>query len=135
MTRMTHDVHFGGGKLGQKWDIIGRRGSPSDCSGRPIFIFVIKENWICPITRHDAIYIIVNNILLTKNLQRNHALMIPLPCLWAKSNNRTRGQCGCGFVLFLFWFHSFMCTVQVLFHSLFTFSSCANKTNWLENEY
>ena len=35
----------------------------SDCSGRPIFIFFIKENWICAMTRHHG-----NNILLARNL-------------------------------------------------------------------
>ena len=25
----------------------------SECSGRPAFIFFIKENWICTITRHQ----------------------------------------------------------------------------------
>ena len=34
-----------------------------ECSGRPIFIFFIKENWIWVLTRHHA-----NNILLTRNL-------------------------------------------------------------------
>ena len=38
-------------------------------------------------------------------------------------------------VLFLFWFRLFMCTVWLLFYSLFTFSSCSNKTGWLQNEY
>ena len=35
----------------------------SQCSGCPIFIFFIKENWICTMTRHHA-----NNILLARNL-------------------------------------------------------------------
>ena len=35
-------------------------------SGRPIFIFFIKENWICAITRHDGEPNI--NRLLTINL-------------------------------------------------------------------
>ena len=26
----------------------------SECSGRPIFFFFIKENWICAMTRHHA---------------------------------------------------------------------------------
>ena len=26
----------------------------SVCSGRPIFIFFIKENWFCTMTRHHA---------------------------------------------------------------------------------
>ena len=35
----------------------------SKCSGRPVFIFFIKENWIYTMTIHHA-----NNILLTKTL-------------------------------------------------------------------
>ena len=35
----------------------------SEFSGRSIFIFFIKENWICAMTRHHA-----NNILLARNL-------------------------------------------------------------------
>ena len=57
-------------------------------------------------TRHHA-----NNILLTRNLpfgsdvrQRSQPLMIPMHCLWAKSNNRTRGQFECDLTLFLFCF-------------------------------
>ena len=55
------------------------------------FIF-IKENWIYTMTRHYA-----NNILLARNLhfdirQWSHPSMIPLHCLWTKSNNRTSGQ-------------------------------------------
>ena len=38
------------------------------------------------------------------------------------------------FVLLLFWFCSFTCTVRLLFHSLLRFSSCASKTDWLEKE-
>ena len=26
----------------------------SKCSGRPIFIFFVKEDWICAVTRHHA---------------------------------------------------------------------------------
>ena len=40
-----------------------------------------------------------SNNLLTRNLpfnyvlrQRSHSLMEPMHCLWAKSNNRKRGQ-------------------------------------------
>ena len=46
-----------------------------------------------------------NNILLTRNLpfdsdfrQPSHPLMIPLYCLWAKSNNRTRLQFECDMI-------------------------------------
>ena len=63
----------------------------SKCSGRPVFIFFIKENWICAMTRHHAE---PNNILLTRNLsfdpdvrQCSHRLMIPMHFLWAKFEN------------------------------------------------
>ena len=38
-------------------------------------------------------------------------------------------------LILLFLFRSFTYTLRLLFHSLFTFSSCANKTGWLQNEY
>ena len=39
----------------EKLDVIGRRGWwVSECSGRPIFIFFIKENWICAMTKHHV---------------------------------------------------------------------------------
>ena len=64
----------------------------SERSGRPIFIFFIKENWICVMTRHHAEPNM--NIVLTRNLlfdsdvkQCSHPLMIPFHCLWGKSNN------------------------------------------------
>ena len=69
------------------------------------FLF-IKENWIWAITRHHA-----NNLLLTKCLpfdsdirKRIHPLMIPLHCLWATSNYRTRCQFEGDMTLFLLWF-------------------------------
>ena len=97
----------------QKWDVMGRTGrgggGVSECSGRPIFI---KENWISAMTRHHAEP--SSNILLTRNLpfnsdvrQWSHPLMIPLHCLWAKSNNRTRGQFQFDLVLFFFRFPLF----------------------------
>ena len=75
--------------------VIARRGMGiSECSGRPIFAFFIKENSICAMTRHYA-----NNVLSARNLpfdsdvrQGSHPLMILLHYLWAKLNNRTRGQ-------------------------------------------
>ena len=64
------------------------------------------------------------NIALTRNLpidsgirHWSHPLMIPLRCLWVKSNNRTRGQFECGVT----WFYVVLlltCTVRFLFHSL-----------------
>ena len=69
----------------------------SECSGRPIFILFIKENWICTVTRYHVEPNI--NILLTRDLpfdlevrQWSHSLMTSLPYLWAMSNNRTRGH-------------------------------------------
>ena len=88
----TYDACFEGGgrKVRQKWDVIGGRGwGVSDYSGRPI--------WICPMTRHHAEPNV--SILLTRNLhfgsdvkRWSHPLMLPLHCLWAKSNNRNRRQ-------------------------------------------
>ena len=77
-----------------------------------LYLF-IKENWVCAMTRQHA-----NNILLARYLlfdsgvrQLSHPLMIPLHCLWAKSNIRTCGQFEynatfffCFFCLFLFNF-------------------------------
>ena len=90
----------------------------SEYSRSPIFIFYlfffVKVNWICAMTRHHAEPNI--NILLTKNLcfdygvrQWSHPSMIPLPCLWAKSNNRTHGQFECDMNWFCFCF-DFVCS-------------------------
>ena len=38
----------------------------SECPGRPIFIFLIKENWVCAMTRNHAESNI--NILSRRNL-------------------------------------------------------------------
>ena len=105
--RVTHRwLPLRGGVGRQKRDIIGRRGwGVSKYSGRPIFIFLIKKNWICAMTRNQAGPNI--NILLTRNLpfdsdvrQWSHLLTIPLHCL-------TRGQfefdmLGFAFVLIAF---------------------------------
>ena len=83
------------------------RGGGSEFSGRPIFIFFIKENWILAMTRHHA-----NNILLTKNLnfdsdvrQWSNPIMILLHFLLAKSNYRTRDQFERDFVFFNSFIH------------------------------
>ena len=89
-----------GGKR-QKWDVLGRRDvGGTKCSGRPIFIFFITENWVYAMTRHHADQNV--NISLTRKLpidsgvrQWIHPLMIPLHWLWAKSNNRTLGKFEC----------------------------------------
>ena len=86
--------------------------------------FIIKRNWFCVMTRHDAGSNL--NMLLTRNLpndpgdrQWSHPLMILLHCLWAKSNNKTHGQFECDMTWFCFYFDCclFTCTVQLLFHS------------------
>ena len=89
------------------------RSGGSKYSGRLIF-FLIKENWIFPMTRHHIEWNI--NILLTRNLpidsdirQWSHSLMIPSHYLWAKLNNRTRGQFECGMTWFCFCF-DFVCS-------------------------
>ena len=88
--------------------VIGRSGvGDSACSQLQIFIFFIKENYNCAMTKYH-----VNNILLARNLswdsdvrQWSHPLMIPSYCLWVKSNKRTRGQFEYDVLyLFLFWF-------------------------------
>ena len=73
-------------------------------------------------TRHHT-----NNILLARNLsfdsdvrQWNHPLMIPLCCLWTKSNNRMQVNLNMTW-LFCFCFcliRSFTCTMRLLYHSL-----------------
>ena len=72
-------------------------GGVSESSGRPVFTSFIKKNWICATTIHHAEPNI--NISLTRNLpfdsevrQRSHPEMIPLHCLWAKSNNTMRDK-------------------------------------------
>ena len=81
----------------------------SECSGCPILIFFINENWICAMTRQHAESNI--NILLTRNLlndsgvrQWSHSLMMPLYCLSTKSNNKTSGQFECDMTWFCFCF-------------------------------
>ena len=67
-THMTSTLRGGGGGVGEDdknemlSEVWGR--GVSECSGRPIFIFFIKENWISSMTRHVE----PNNILLTRNL-------------------------------------------------------------------
>ena len=75
----------------------------SKCSWTSILFSLIKENWICAMIRSHAEPNI--NILLTRNLpfdydirQWSRRLMIPMHCLWAKSNNRARGRFECDVV-------------------------------------
>ena len=99
----------------------------SECFRRPVFIFIIKENWICAMTRHHAESKI--NILLARYFpfdsdvkQWSHPLMIRLHCLWAKSNNRTCGQIECDFNFssILVVFFSFLSSIfSTIFSSIF----------------
>ena len=111
----TYDVSFEKRwVVRQKWDVIGRRKrGVSKCSGRPVFIFFNKENWICAMTRHHAE---PNNTLLTRYLpfdsdvrQWSHPLMIPLHCLYPNWNNRILGQFECDVTWFCFCF-DFVCS-------------------------
>ena len=110
--KWRRDTHMTS-RIRQKLDAIGRKRMGvgwgiSEFSGRQIFIFFIKEYWISSMTIHHAE---PNNILLTKSLlfhsniwQLRHPLIIPLHCLWAKSNIRTRGQFECDLTWFFFCF-------------------------------
>ena len=118
----------------QKWDVIGGRegeGWGWRCTRRRIFFFFIRENWICATSRHHT------EPKHWHIIDKKPSFRLPLHCLWAKSNNRARGQCECDvtWFIFLFCICSLTCTVQLLFHSLFTFSRCSNKIGWLQNEY
>ena len=118
---------------------VGRWGV-SGCSGSSLFICFIKENCICAMTRHHTEPNI--NILLTKNLhfdygirEWSHPLMMPLHCLWAKSNNRTRSQFECDVTFFYIDFvrsHARWgcCSIVCL-----RFQVVQVKTDLLENEY
>ena len=100
----------------------------SESSGRPIFHFFIKENWICAETRHHAEPNI--NTLFTRNLpcdsdvrQCSHPLMIPLQ---ANLNNGTRAQFECdvlGFVFVLVMFVQMHGAVVVLLF-VYVFKLC-----------
>ena len=58
---------LGEGVVRQKWDFFAPRGvGDSECFEHPIFIFFVKENWVCAMTRHHAGSNI--DILLTRNL-------------------------------------------------------------------
>ena len=81
----------------QKWDVIGRReiGGVEGVLEDQSFFVIIKENWISAMIREPAKS---NNILLTRNLSIDPGVrqwicpfMIPLHCLWTKSNNRKIG--------------------------------------------
>ena len=91
----------------------------------------MKGDWICAIRRYHTKTNV--DVILTWNLpfgsdvtQWSYPLVILLHCLWAVT--------WLGFV-FLFCICSFACVVQLLFHRLFMFSRCPDKTGWLQNKY
>ena len=59
---MTSTLRGGGDGKNEMLSDVGGWGV-SECSGRPVFIFFIKENWICAMIRYHA-----NKILLARNL-------------------------------------------------------------------
>ena len=72
-----------------------------------LYFFIFKDNYIWVMTRYH-----VNNILLTRDLhfvfvsdsrQWSHPLMIPMHCLWAKSNLSLRSQFKCAAYSIWMW--------------------------------
>ena len=72
-----------------------------------LYFFIFKDNYIWVMTRYH-----VNNILLTRDLpfvfvsdsrQWSHPLMIPMHCLWAKSNHSLRSQFKCAAYSIWMW--------------------------------
>ena len=104
------------GRLRQNWDVIGLMGvgrgeGVSDfLDGESLFFLLKKIGFELKI-----------NILLTRYLlfdsdvrQWSHPLMIPMHCLWAKSNTKTRGQFECDLTWFCFCFRSYGCFIVCL---------------------
>ena len=90
----------------------------SEYSGCPIFIYLFFFFIFLQDLCHDqaSCWAKFINIILTRNFpfdsdirQRSHPLMIPLDCLWAKSNNRRCGQFECNVTWFHFCF-DFICS-------------------------
>ena len=70
----------------------------SECSGRPVFILFIKKEGLVPWP----------DIMLSQTLIKwSHPLMIPLHCLWAKSNNKPRVILNVTWLGFYFCFDFF----------------------------
>ena len=109
-------------------DVMGRRGQRVFWTST--LHFFIKKNWIWiyAMTRHAKSNV---NILLIRNVpidpevrHWSHPLMIPLHCLWAESNNRTRGQFECDVT----WFCS--CFDFVLSHAPWGWCSIVCWRGW-----
>ena len=141
----TYGVHFeGGGRwsgvLRQKWDVIVLRewGLASVLEVQSLFLLqkIGFARWP-DIMLNQTIYYWQEIFLLTLRSDRKPSFndTITLFVDWIEQCSAWSIWMWRDLVLFLFWFHSFTCTIRLLFHSLFTFSCCANKTGWLQNEY
>ena len=78
----------------------------SNCSGCPIFIFLLKKNGFAP---WQGIMLVQKLIYYWQDSELNvrqwsHSLMRPLHCLWAKSNDRKQVQFECDVMWFCFCF-------------------------------
>ena len=81
----------------------------SECTGRPVFIFLLKkiEFGLRPdIMPSQTVIYYWQGIFLLILVSDSEAIvfMIPLHCLWAKSNNRTPDQFECDMTWFYFCF-------------------------------
>ena len=128
--RYIYDVHFERvWELRQKWDVIGSRAWPphggggvSECCGRPIFFWakywdiIDKKSSFCLWRQTVKPSFNYTLALFVGLIEQQNA--------WSIWKLRA-----------LFWFCLFTYTLQLLSNDLFTFSSCANKTGWLQNKY
>ena len=85
-----------------RWGVI-------ECSGCPIFIFLLQKIVFAPwpdiMLAQTLIYYWQENHPFDSDVRQwSQPLMIPLHCLWAKSNNRTHGQFECDVTWFCFCF-------------------------------
>ena len=88
----------GRGGVRQKWDVIGRRGwgavSVLDVHDQTSWWWFLNINML-----------LVRNLPIDSSVRQwSHPLTIPLHCLWAKLNNRKRGQFECDMTWFCFYF-------------------------------
>ena len=102
----------------QKWDAAGRRGwMVSECSGRPILIFLfIKENWICTMTRHlaepDINKLLTRNLLFDSDVRQWNCCIL---CGLNRTIERVVNLNAKWLRFVLLWIRSFKCTVRLLF--------------------
>ena len=92
------------GKSKNKWKTIYPKNHKnfknSECRVQ-FYWFLLKKRE----KKSEIFYILTRNLPIESGVgQWSHLLMIPLHCLWVKSNNRTRSQCKCDVTLFCFCF-------------------------------